>query len=302
MARCHRIGQTKPVTIYRLVTQNSVEEQSLSRLAKKLYLSLKVTTAATNRRSQSIKPEDDGMPKFTKGELVKLLRSGATALGDTMGDTWAEKGIEEIIRSSRERQRQLEDMMFMSEEQVATLEKELLKDSERIRTTLFEGKELRRQYKEITDDWQNLTTKRIRNERTVLIDGYEVNKESLACRDWEAFPTFSANYVPPPKKRKRAPFEHQDWCQRCREGGEVAVCQGCPRVFHAQCAGYTKKEMAAMWQFYCPQHHCCGCERNTAQAGGMLFRCQTCPNTFWYHHFCACSHGIFGSSCLVLTR
>jgi SWI/SNF-related matrix-associated actin-dependent regulator of chromatin subfamily A member 5 len=281
MARCHRIGQTKPVTVYRLITQNTVEEQSLSRLAKKLYLSVKVTTAATQPNSQNTtKKDDDGAPNFTKGELVKLLRSGAKALTDPTTDTWEDKRIEEIIRESRERQQKMEETVVMTEEELESAEKELLNDAERIRTMLFEGKMLARQSKEITDDWKNLTTKRIRNERTVLVDGFKVNKESLQCRDWEAFPTFSANFVPPPKRQRRQ-FEHQDYCQYCREGGEVVMCSGCPRVIHAECAGYTPAEVAKMSWWFCPQHNCSICERNTSQAGNMLFRCQTCADSFW---------------------
>lgn len=39
ISRAHRIGQTKTVQVYRLVCQDSVEEQALTRLRKKLYLS-----------------------------------------------------------------------------------------------------------------------------------------------------------------------------------------------------------------------------------------------------------------------
>lgn len=42
-ARAHRIGQTKPVTVYKLCTQGTVEEQMMGRIQKKLYLSAKVS-------------------------------------------------------------------------------------------------------------------------------------------------------------------------------------------------------------------------------------------------------------------
>ena len=145
MARCHRIGQTKPVTVYRLVSQDSVEEQALTRLAKKLYLSVKVTSAASGTST------DDKAPTFTKNELVKLLRGGTTALAAPIGEDWARKPIEEILKESRERQRKREDMLTMTDEEVEVMEKELLKDQERIRTNLFEGKVLHRTNREITD-------------------------------------------------------------------------------------------------------------------------------------------------------
>ncbi|CAN0475719.1 unnamed protein product, partial [Discosporangium mesarthrocarpum] len=42
MERAHRIGQTKPVRIYRLVCRGSVEERMVSRAEKKLYLNAMV--------------------------------------------------------------------------------------------------------------------------------------------------------------------------------------------------------------------------------------------------------------------
>src|SRR5215471_442307 len=145
MARCHRIGQTKPVTVYRLVTQDSVEEQALTRLAKKLYLSIKVTTATTKGTMT-----DDKAPSFSKSELIRLLRGGTSALTAPIGDDWNTKPIEEILRESRERQKKREDII-MSDEDVQSMEAELLKDQERIQTALFDGKLLHRTNKEITD-------------------------------------------------------------------------------------------------------------------------------------------------------
>ena len=43
-ARAHRIGQTNPVTVYKLCMQGTVEEQMMGRIQKKLYLSAKVST------------------------------------------------------------------------------------------------------------------------------------------------------------------------------------------------------------------------------------------------------------------
>src|SRR5262245_47273092 len=147
MARCHRIGQTKPVTVYRLVTQDSVEEQALTRLAKKLYLSIKVTAAATNHPSG----DNDKAPTFSRNELVRLLRAGTSALESPLGDEWHDMPIEDILKKSRERQCKQEQSLLMSDEDVEEMEKELLKDQERIKTNAFQGKLLKRTNKEITD-------------------------------------------------------------------------------------------------------------------------------------------------------
>ena len=42
--RCHRIGQTKPVAVYRLITANSVEERMLAKARDKLKLENLVIT------------------------------------------------------------------------------------------------------------------------------------------------------------------------------------------------------------------------------------------------------------------
>jgi len=67
-ARCHRIGQDKPVTIYRLVTKNSYEETMLDRAAKKLGLEQAVLGSGTTGTSgRELQPQ----------ELERMLRLGA---------------------------------------------------------------------------------------------------------------------------------------------------------------------------------------------------------------------------------
>ncbi len=57
MARVHRIGQTKPVRVYRLVTGNTVEERILARATKKLYLDALVGVSSSGVAAQEA-PED----------------------------------------------------------------------------------------------------------------------------------------------------------------------------------------------------------------------------------------------------
>lgn len=87
-ARAHRIGQTKPVTIYKLVSQGTVEEQMMGRIQKKLYLSAKVTesmqdihTKAGNKNKLSGRSSaDEDMPQMNTGQLMALVRRGASAV------------------------------------------------------------------------------------------------------------------------------------------------------------------------------------------------------------------------------
>ena len=89
-ARAHRIGQTQPVTVYKLITQGTVEEQMMGRIQKKLYLSAKVTesmrnihaSAASKKRGPKVASgaADDDMPQLDTSQLMSLVRRGAQAL------------------------------------------------------------------------------------------------------------------------------------------------------------------------------------------------------------------------------
>ena len=73
-ARCHRIGQTKSVMIYRLITSRTFEQEMFDRASKKLGLEQAVLGTFD-------KDDDDGKP--TAKEMEHLLKKGAYAL---MGD------------------------------------------------------------------------------------------------------------------------------------------------------------------------------------------------------------------------
>ncbi|KAH9260951.1 hypothetical protein BASA81_000647 [Batrachochytrium salamandrivorans] len=97
-ARCHRIGQLKPVTIYRFVTKNSYEEIMLDRAAKKLGLEQAVLGSATvgGTSGKDLSPE----------ELEKMLRLGAyhhlksnTAKDDEESLNFMNQDIDSLLRT-----------------------------------------------------------------------------------------------------------------------------------------------------------------------------------------------------------
>lgn len=64
--RCHRIGQTKPVTVYRLVTKGTVDENVYEIAKRKLGLD-----AAVLESMEEIKEGD--MPEKTMGEILSAI-------------------------------------------------------------------------------------------------------------------------------------------------------------------------------------------------------------------------------------
>jgi SWI/SNF-related matrix-associated actin-dependent regulator of chromatin subfamily A member 5 len=89
-ARAHRIGQKNPVTVYKLVSQGTVEEQMMGRIQKKLYLSAKVTEAMRDIHTKFgsgkkgkkgvSAAEDEDMPQLNTTQLMTLVRRGASAI------------------------------------------------------------------------------------------------------------------------------------------------------------------------------------------------------------------------------
>ena len=78
IARAHRIGQTKTVRVYRLVTQGSVEEQAMTRMRKKLYLSVKVMGGMRNatERIEGEGGDGEAAPQ-NEDEVPRMTRGGA---------------------------------------------------------------------------------------------------------------------------------------------------------------------------------------------------------------------------------
>merc|ERR1712025_1269390 len=74
-ARCHRIGQTKSVMIYRLITRRSFEAEMFDRASRKLGLEQAVL--GTRKFNDT---EGDEEKKIDSKEMEQLLKEGAYAV------------------------------------------------------------------------------------------------------------------------------------------------------------------------------------------------------------------------------
>uniref|UniRef100_A0A8C7G3E9 Chromodomain helicase DNA binding protein 6 n=1 Tax=Oncorhynchus kisutch TaxID=8019 RepID=A0A8C7G3E9_ONCKI len=94
-ARCHRIGQSKAVKVYRLITRNSYEREMFDKASLKLGLD-KAVLQDINRKGSL-----NGMQQMTKIEVEDLLRKGAYgALMDEEdeGSKFCEEDIDQILQ------------------------------------------------------------------------------------------------------------------------------------------------------------------------------------------------------------
>ncbi|KXT17139.1 hypothetical protein AC579_2027 [Pseudocercospora musae] len=295
-ARAHRIGQTRKVTIYKLCTSGTVEEQMMGRIRKKLYLSAKITESMRNihtadtpnkkrKRTSSADTGGDDAPHLDTASLQSLIRRGARTLAreELKVDELLSWDWETIIEKCKDKP---DDELVAEQTGGAKIdEQEWLKQEERVQTAVFEGtkhrKEIQKKAEEIME--LNRADRRQGKNTTVEMDGYMINKESLNCADWEAVPTLAgkdprlAEY----KKAKRAAIENQETCQVCWDAGELTLCSGCPRSYHVGCLSHDFQGKAkSPLQFHCPQHECRDCGAKTSDAGGMIYRCRWCENGF----------------------
>ncbi|XP_065313155.1 uncharacterized protein LOC135922655 isoform X2 [Gordionus sp. m RMFG-2023] len=113
-ARCHRIGQSKRVQIYRLICRNTYEREMFDRAGKKLGLdkavlqSMRMNSAGgTENNVEGGKDFPGGLSKgissinqLSKKEIEDLLKKGAYGAlmdDDQAGDKFCEEDIEQIL-------------------------------------------------------------------------------------------------------------------------------------------------------------------------------------------------------------
>ena len=95
-ARCHRIGQSKMVKVYRLICRNTYEREMFDKASLKLGLDRAVLQSMNTQKSPGIM--DTGM---SKNEVEDLLRKGAYGAimdDDNAGDKFCEEDIEQILQ------------------------------------------------------------------------------------------------------------------------------------------------------------------------------------------------------------
>ena len=109
-ARCHRIGQTQTVKIYRLITRNTYEKVMFEKASMKLGLDQAVLTnmksggtpASSNATNNENMTTNAALRALDKEEISELLKYGAyKAFNDDKGkDTYDEDDIDKILERS----------------------------------------------------------------------------------------------------------------------------------------------------------------------------------------------------------
>jgi SWI/SNF-related matrix-associated actin-dependent regulator of chromatin subfamily A member 5 len=97
--RAHRIGQKRPVTVYRFVTRNTVEEKIIEKASKKMLIDRLVIQKGkfgTGKQSEDV----------SKDEMAHILRFGVSELFNSAGET-GETDIDTLLEFSEKKTSEL---------------------------------------------------------------------------------------------------------------------------------------------------------------------------------------------------
>lgn len=92
--RAHRIGQKKEVTVFRFITEGTVEEKIVERAEKKLYLDAVVVQQGRLQQANQ---------KLNKTELMAMVKFGADAIFKSKGATVTDEDIDIILSKGEQR-------------------------------------------------------------------------------------------------------------------------------------------------------------------------------------------------------
>lgn len=95
--RCHRLGQKKPVSVYRLVSENTVEEKIVERAQQKLKLDAMVV------QQGRLKEKD----KVSKEDIMAAIRFGADTVFRSEESTITDEDIDAILARGEAKTKEL---------------------------------------------------------------------------------------------------------------------------------------------------------------------------------------------------
>merc|ERR1712159_129074 len=268
MARVHRIGQKKPVHIYRLVTAGTVEERMTQRAEKKLFLEQMVSRGSTAAA--------ESMEALDKNDLYAMLRFGVDAVfSKDSGDPPTGEELTELMDRSEEGERKRkeiqtlkEDTQFSATDFVEGKAEETpmstfmmpAKIAESVGDPSLVQMKNNTSLKEIAKEFQKniISGRRNRTTTTMQVDGGHglgmvtvLKSNNYDLQSGEPSVNAKESRLSQARlqggKRSRGQVAGRDYghsytCQACWDGGQIVCCDLCPVSVHPECIGYTMEE------------------------------------------------------------
>jgi len=305
MDRVHRIGQARPVRIFRLVTHGTVEERIVQRARDKLYLMQQTMVGAGKDTGEAAGEEQHVAPasKVSRAEVINMLQFGvAGALSSQQeGETGVTREhvrtmLGEVAAAAAAKLPQVTVGVAgrtpLSISQLSTLNAvdaaTALGTTDELEASTSAAVDLASAVAVLGRSQRERTSRFVRSEETgdliLKINDYTLNEGEKSVFDSELGGRDERSGERTHQRRMAGrDFENNSLCQLCWQGGDILCCDNCPCVMHLSCAGIEDEStLGNTWS--CPHHRCHLCQRKAHAAGGLLFRCSECPKAFCEDH------------------
>jgi SWI/SNF-related matrix-associated actin-dependent regulator of chromatin subfamily A member 5 len=293
MARVHRIGQTKKVHVYRLVTHGTVEARILQRAEKKLLLDRIVNQDATDEAGAAPPSAAD---EPSGSDLLAALKFGAQCcFSGGEGRAPTDEELAAITDRARTADASLGALRGGVQRAADSFDPAAV--STRIRElhgVEYGAGKAARQELDIGLEWAKQKAAKRQHVSTTttthvvgvgLVSVKKVNNYTMdegMCLERAA----GGRPKPPPGGARQVAgrdYDHESQCLACWDGGDLICCDFCPASFHLGCIGVRcATQLPFSWS--CPHHACMQCNRKATSVGGLLFRCQVCPGAWCEDH------------------
>jgi len=147
MDRAHRIGQKKPVQVFRFVSEGTVEEKIIERADRKLFLDAAVIQQGRLAEKHS---------SLEKDELMRMVRFGADQILSGKGGTYTDEDIDALIAKGEERTNAMQAKLQTDAQHNLANFSLLTEDETSMDTFSFDGKNYRDADKKNTGNFINL--------------------------------------------------------------------------------------------------------------------------------------------------